>query len=56
MIKVKLERRSLDCIVHGFLFQDIPGDDQSGEGGDSGQDSVVDHSADGWPTPITVSP
>jgi len=37
------------------VIKDIPGDDQSGEGGDSGQDSVVDHSADGWPTPITES-
>ena len=51
-----LDIRSLEYIVHGCLLQDIPGDDQSGEGGDSGQDSVVDHSADGWPTPITVSP
>merc|ERR1719494_301811 len=37
------------------VIKDIPGDDQSGEGGDSGQDSVVDHSADGWPTPIMGS-
>ena len=53
---IKLDIRSLEYIVHGCLLQDIPGDDQSGEGGDSGQDSVVDHSADGWPTPVTVSP
>ena len=54
-MRVILGSRSLDYMTID-LFQDIPGDDKSGEGGDSGQDSIVDHSADGWPTPITVSP
>jgi len=37
------------------VVKDIPGDDQSCEGGESA-DSVVDHSTDGWPTPMDKEP